>query len=84
MRNLFYCFSVLIALSSCTKVIDVDLNDVDPKFVLEANYTAEDSTVRVQLSLTSSYFDNDPATTINNLIVVITDHLGNPQTVPFV
>ena len=84
MRNLIYCFSILIALASCTKVIDVDLNEADPKFVIEANYTAEDSTVRVQLSLTSSYFDNAPATTLNNLVVVITDHLGNPQTVPFI
>lgn len=84
MRNLIYCFSILIALSSCTKVIDVDLNDADPKFVIEANYTAEDSTVRVQLSLTTSYFDNEPPTTLNNLVVVITDHLGNPQTVPFI
>ena len=84
MRNFFYCFSILITLASCTKVIDVDLNEADPKFVIEANYTAEDSTVRVQLSLTSSYFDNAPATTLNNLVVVITDHLGNPQTVPFV
>jgi len=84
MKNIFYLFSILVVLSSCTKVIDVDLNDVDPKFVIEANYTAEDSTVRVQLSLTSSYFDNEPTTTIDNLVVIITDHLGNSQTVPFV
>jgi hypothetical protein len=84
MKNLFYCFSILIAFASCTKVIDVDLNDADPKFVVEANYTAEDSTVRVKLTLTTSYFDNEPSTSLNNLVVIITDHLGNPQTVPFI
>jgi len=84
MRNLIYCFSILVVLSSCTKVIDVDLNDADPKFVMEANYTAEDSTVRVQLSLTTSYFDNDPQTSVNNLVVIITDYLGNPTQVPFI
>lgn len=84
MKNIFYFFSILIVLSSCNKVIDVDLNETDPKFVAEANYTAEDSTVRVQLSLTSSYFDSNPSTTLDNLVVIITDHLGNAQTVPFV
>lgn len=84
MRNLIYCFSIIIALVSCTKVIDVDLNDSDPKFVIEGNYTAEDSTVRVKLSLTTSYFDNEPQATLDNLVVIITDHLGNPTQVPFI
>lgn len=84
MRNLIYCLSILTVLTSCTKVIDVDLNEADPKFVIEGNYTAEDSTVRVQLTLTSNYFDNNPSPTVDNLVVVITDHLGNSQTVPFI
>lgn len=84
MRYLIYCISILTVLASCTKVIDVDLNEADPKFVLEANYTAEDSTVRVKLSMTTSYFDNAPQTTVDNLVVIITDHLGNPTTVPFI
>lgn len=84
MKNIFYLFSILVVLSSCTKVIDVDLNETDPKFAIEANYTAEDSIVRVQTSLTSSYFDGNPPATVDNLIVVITDYLGNSQTVPFV
>lgn len=84
MKNILFLISIIAVLSSCTKVIDIDLNEADPKFVIEANYTAEDSTVRVQLSLTANYFDNNPSTTIDNLVVVITDHLGNSQTVPFV
>ena len=51
---------------------------------MEANYTAEDSTVRVKLSLTTSYFDNEPQATLDNLVVIITDHLGNPTQVPFI
>lgn len=84
MKNLLLFISIIALTASCTKVIDVDLNDADPKFVMEANYTAEDSTVRVQLSLTTSYFDNDPQTAVDNLVVIITDHLGNPTQVPFI
>ena len=83
MKNFLYLFAIIIAFSSCTKVIDVDLNETDPKFVAEANYTAEDSTVRVQLTLTSSYFDSNASPTLDNLVVIITDHLGSSQTVPF-
>ena len=76
MKNLLYLFGCIVIISSCQKVIDVDLNEADPKFVIEANYTAEDSTVRVKVSLTSNYFDASTPTTVDNATVIITDHLG--------
>ncbi|OFZ10868.1 MAG: hypothetical protein A3D92_01090 [Bacteroidetes bacterium RIFCSPHIGHO2_02_FULL_44_7] len=78
-------FSLLtLALFSCQKVIDVDLNEANPQVVLEANYTAEDSTVRVRVSITSSYFDASTSPTVDNAIVTITDQAGNVITVPSV
>lgn len=78
-------FSLLtLALFSCQKVIDVDLNEANPQVVLEANYTAEDSTVRVRVSITSNYFDASTSPTVNDAIVTITDQAGNVTAIPSV
>lgn len=78
-------FSLLtLTLFSCQKVIDVDLNEANPQVVLEANYTAEDSTVRVRVSITSNYFDASVSPTVNDAIVTITDQAGNVISVPSV
>lgn len=73
----------LILFGSCQKVIDVDLNEADPVTVIEANYTAEDSTVRVLINQTSNFFSNEESPTINDAMVMITDQAGNSQQVPF-
>lgn len=81
-RKLIYILPVLLAFVSCQKVIDVDLNEANAVTVIEANYTAEDSTVNVHISMTSSYFDSDPSPLIDNASVTITDHLGVITGVP--
>jgi hypothetical protein len=73
----------LILFGSCQKVIDVDLNEANPVTVIEANYTAEDSTVRVLITQTSNFFSNDASPTVDNAVVTITDQAGNSQQVPF-
>jgi hypothetical protein len=83
MRNSLILFLGILAISSCTKVIDVDLNEANAITVIEANYSAEDSTVRVLVTQTSNYFDNTAPPTIDNAAVTITDHLGNTTVVPY-
>ena len=51
MNKLFYFLFTILILISCQKVINVDLNEADPNIVIEGIYTAEDSTVRVTISL---------------------------------
>ncbi len=82
MRKLAYILGLVVLASSCQKVIDVDLNDANQTIVIEGNYTGEDSTVRVSVTLTSSYFNNDPSPTVDNAIVTITDQNGVPTVVP--
>lgn len=73
----------LILFASCQKVIDVDLNDTNAVTVIEANYIAEDSTVRVYITQTSNFFTNEASPTVDNALVTITDQAGNSQQVPF-
>lgn len=82
MKQFIYIIGFFIVVTSCQKVIDVDLNDADPKFVIEAYYTAEDSTVRAKVTFTSNYFDASAPAAVNNATVEITDHLGATQIVP--
>ncbi|MDX2361741.1 MAG: DUF4249 family protein [Crocinitomicaceae bacterium] len=82
MKKILFALSLLAIAYSCQKEIDIDLNEANPIIVIEANYTAEDSIVRVGISLTSNYFGTDQPTTIDAAVVTITDALGNAQNVP--
>lgn len=79
MRLLTLLFSILL-LTSCEDPIDVDLNDSEPKLVIEATMFRlldnEGGGTEVKLSLTGPFFDNDiPA--ITNANVIITDSNNN-------
>jgi hypothetical protein len=74
----------IIAVTSCQKSIDIDLNEADPVVVIEANYTAEDSTVRVIITETSNFFSGDEEPTIDNAVVTITNQAGVSEQVPFI
>lgn len=82
MRKLAYILGLVVLASSCQKVIDVDLNEGNQNIVIEGNYSGEDSTVRVSVTLTSSYFNNDPSPTVDNALVTITDQNGVPTVIP--
>ncbi len=82
MKKIFQILLIFAALISCQKEIDVDLNDADPKVVIEANYIGTDSLVRVRVTQTSSYFDSNPSPVIDNAEVSIIDQSGTPMDIP--
>ena len=77
MKSALYILTISLILFSCQKVIDVDLNEANANIVLEADYTAEDSTVRLSITETTSFFDSNSSPTIDNATATIQDHLGN-------
>lgn len=84
MKKILFVFAVLLGLFSCQKVIDVDLNDADPKVVIEANYIASDSLVKVRVTKTSSFFDTNPSPVIDNAVVTLVDEGGSATIIPSV
>lgn len=84
MKQFLYIIGLTLVFSSCQKVIDVDLNEANPVHVIEANYSAEDSTVNVRITITSSYFDNNPSPEVNNAVIEIVDASGVAIPVPFI
>lgn len=69
--------SLLIAFSSCEKVIDIDIKDADKKYVIEAAITDEPGGARVLISTTKNFSDNNNFNGIANATVTITDSEGN-------
>lgn len=69
---------------SCEKVIDVDLNEEDPKVVIEAKFNAGETTHRVQITRTLNFDEVGPYPAVNNATVGVTDNLGNSAVMTFV
>lgn len=70
---------LLLTSTACEKVLDVDLNETDPKIVIEAVVTNTDY-AWVKLSWTTNYYDTALPEKINNAIVVVSDNEGNMDT----
>ncbi len=68
--------------TSCIEVIDVDLNDSDPRLVIEANLNARTQQAEVRLTRSRSYFAVEEIEPVNNAIVFI-DIDGTTTSVEF-
>lgn len=85
MRNkTIYSFSIVVLLialfvSSCTKVIDVDTNSKDPKYVIEGFVTLGETSHRISITKTLNLDESIDFPTIDNATVLLSDDLGNSQ-----
>ena len=80
----FLKFAVLLLfvtqiVSSCTKVIDVDIKDQEANFVVEGFVTLGDLTHRVSITKTLNLDDASNFPTVDNASIYLTDNLGNGQ-----
>jgi hypothetical protein len=70
--------------TACQKEIKVNLNEADPRVVIEANYNATDSLVTVKVTKTVSFFDAYDEQLVASALITIKDENGNESLVPFV
>ncbi|WP_077134148.1 DUF4249 domain-containing protein [Spirosoma montaniterrae] len=70
----------LLGLSSCEKVIDVDLRDTDTKTVIEGNITDQAGPYTVRVSQTANFNESGTGQTLDNATVLITDNTGQRDT----
>lgn len=83
MKNKTYFLLVglfILSLSSCTKVIDLDLNDAERKYVIEAVLTDEPGTAKVLLTETKNFDENNVFPGVTGATVVITETNGSSTT----
>lgn len=69
-------FILCTAFVSCEKVIDIDLDDAEKKYVVEGVVTDEAGTAFVLLSQTKNFSDNNSFEGVSNATVTITDDEG--------
>jgi len=78
--KIIVAFIGLILISSCEKVVDIDLNTMAPKLVIDAAIKWQKGTVgnvqTIKLSTTSSYYDTQ-IPTVSGATVFITDAANN-------
>lgn len=67
-------FSMSIA---CQKVVEVPLNNSDPRLIIEGTITNNPGPYYVKLSTTGSYYDKGKTPSVSDASVVITDDVGN-------
>ena len=77
-HSIFAIISV-IALSSCEKVIDIDLNESDNKLIIEGKIN-NDGECSVKLSQVKNYNQDNEFPGVTDAIVVINDDQGNLDT----
>lgn len=82
MKNLIYIFVSILAISavSCTKVIDIDLNEEDQKIVIEGTVLEGDTTHRVHITKTLNFDQSEAYPVVDNAVVTVVDNLGNTGT----
>ncbi|MFN0256108.1 DUF4249 domain-containing protein [Pedobacter ureilyticus] len=80
MKNFKYIiaiFSMVLLLSSCEEVIELNLDTATEKYVIEANLTDHANGARVLISKTKSYDSSNDFVGITGAVVEIEDQLGN-------
>jgi len=83
MRNISFIIFILFSLIACEKVIDIDLNESDPQIVIEANLQAGEHEFIVDITETSSYFDNQLPKFIENAQVRLLEEDGKVTEIPY-
>jgi len=82
--NKIFLFAImpllLLAMQSCQDVIDIDLNDADPKYVIEGAVIEGVDSILVRVTQTASFFDASEPQGINNATVVVTMPNGQEVT----
>lgn len=82
MRNLSLFIIAILSLfnTSCTKVIDVDLNESNPQYIIEAEVTNADVPQMVHITRSVNFSDNNEYPAVTNAVVILSDDAGNTDT----
>jgi hypothetical protein len=75
-RNTVYLVAIAL-ISGCQDAINVDLNSVASRIVIEGIITNKNDTVKIWVTKTSDYFNPQPNAYVTNADVSIADNHGN-------
>lgn len=82
MKNILKLVAASILLSSCNKVVNIDLNEADKKVVIEATLYDGAQPFLVNITKSTDYYGREQQATVNNAEVSISTNDGSYLTVP--
>ena len=80
MMNRVFMMTLLAGLLSCQKIIDVNLNSVSPKLIIDASISDQPGPYTVTLSQTVDYIQDNTFPPVTGAQVIISDDAGNIET----
>ena len=81
-KKLFFGLCAIALLSSCEKVIEVELEDHEPQLYIAADLSLVDEQLEVIIGKTSPYFAAGASEMIESATVILSDDQGNSYSVP--
>jgi hypothetical protein len=76
MKTIVIFLSLIMLLTSCEDVIDIELNYMKPKLVIEGVINDIDNQCIIKLSKTTDYFNPKTNPTVSDAVVTLTDNAG--------
>ncbi|MBK9389245.1 MAG: DUF4249 domain-containing protein [Bacteroidetes bacterium] len=76
MKPLLIFFSLIILFASCESVIEIDLDYMKPKLVIEGVISDFDTRCIVKLSKTTDYFNRKTNPAVSGAVILLTDNAG--------
>jgi hypothetical protein len=83
-HQLFFLLLVSFALTSCEKVIELEVDENQSKIVITGSIIDQAGPYYVDVKKSSSLYNNSPAENINNAVVTITDDAGGIEVLTLV
>lgn len=75
-QRYIYILCTLLFFSGCEEIIDVNLNDADPRVVIEANLSNLQSTQRIRVSKTVAFNEPVNSVAVTDAVVLVLDSRG--------
>lgn len=76
MKTILIFFSVIILLTSCEDVIEIELDYMKSKLVIEGVINDFDNQCIIKLSKTTDYFSQKTNPTVSDAVITLTDNAG--------
>ncbi len=79
--KLIFLLTMAVVFSSCEKVVDIDLNEANKKYVIEGIVSDEPGMSRVALSQTKNFDENNSFVGVSGAVITVTDRSTGNSTV---
>ncbi|TAE20833.1 MAG: DUF4249 domain-containing protein [Cytophagales bacterium] len=82
-HTLFLLAGLILTLTSCTKVIELDLNNAPKQVVIEGIVTDQPGPYTVRVSQSSGFYESGIGEVVPNATVTISDGVGVPESLTY-